>query len=162
MNCGSGRTYKTHGLSIVSCNGTPIRLAADFDNALEYALPVEVLGERSFQLLAIWMARDPVHYVPNLVAILDRYRAFLNRAPTVVLGDFNASVTFDAQHPRYLFRTIAAKLAETGHCSAYHASSGEPFGRNRDRLTFAPTTARNLFISITCSSRMSGGKMCVR
>jgi exodeoxyribonuclease-3 len=108
--------------------GVPIRLAADYDNSLRYALPVEVRGAYPFQILAIWMLKEPIHYVPNLVAILEHYRPFLERAPTVILGDFNANRVFDKKHPRYVFDSIAGALDSLGLVSAYHSFTGETFG----------------------------------
>jgi endonuclease/exonuclease/phosphatase family metal-dependent hydrolase len=116
------------GLSVISCDGTPIRRAAGYDEGQRHALPVEVGGAFPFQILAIWVAKEPVHYVPNLVAILDCYAEFISRTPTIVLGDFNANPRFDAAHPRYLFSDISAKFANLGQCSAYHAFSGKAFG----------------------------------
>ena len=121
-------TNPNQGVSVISCTGAPISLAGDYDKTLRYALPVEVGGDRPFQLLAIWMLKDPEHYVPNLVALLEHYRPFISRGPTVVAGDFNANPGFDKKHPRYLFESITATLEELGLCSAYHANSGEAHG----------------------------------
>jgi hypothetical protein len=125
------------GVSVISCNGAPIRLAAEcYDEALRYALPVEVGGPRPFQLLAIWVLKEPEHYVPNLVAILEHYRAFIARAPTVVAGDFNANPCFDQAHPQYPFGAISARLEKAGLCSAYHARTGEVPGRESQATHF--------------------------
>lgn len=129
-------TNPKQGVSVISCTGAPISLAGDYDETLRYALPVEVGGERPFQLLAIWMLKDPEHYVPNLVAILEHYRPFIGRRPTVVAGDFNANPGFDKTHPGYLFGSIAAKFEELGLCSAYHTKTGDVHGQETQPTYF--------------------------
>lgn len=120
---------KNQGLSVISCKGGALRIAADYDPNLKLAVPVEVVGDESFQVLAVWMLKEPIHYVPNLVAILEHYRPFLERGPTIIAGDFNANPTFDRSHRRYLFSSVTAKLEELGFCSAYHTSTGELHGK---------------------------------
>jgi endonuclease/exonuclease/phosphatase family metal-dependent hydrolase len=125
------------GVSVISCAGAPIRLAAEFyDEALRYALPVEVGGARPFQMLAIWVLKEPVHYVPNLVAILEHYRAFIARAPTVVAGDFNANPLRDRHHPRYQFSGLSSLLENLGLESAYHAQTGDKHGMEKQPTYF--------------------------
>ncbi len=122
-------TNPRQGISVLSCTGVALRLAKDYNEKLHFGLPVEVLGPQPFQLLAIWAMKGDVHYVPNLVSILEHYRSFIGRAPTVVAGDFNANPGFDAVHPEFLFSTITTKLAEFGLASAYHTITGETHGR---------------------------------
>ena len=105
-----------------------MKIATEYSQTLHYARPVEIGGKQPFQILAIWMLKEPVHYAPNLVAILEHYREFLARGPTVIAGDFNANPKFDAQHKHYLFETITAKFDELGLCSAYHECTGEAHG----------------------------------
>lgn len=121
-------TNPRQGVSVLSCTGFALRLAKDYDENLQFGLPVEVIGPHPFQLLSIWAMKGDVHYVPNLVSILEHYRSFIERAPTVVAGDFNANPGFDAVHPEFLFRTITAKLDEYGLVSAYHTITGESHG----------------------------------
>ncbi len=128
-------TNPRQGLSVLSCTGAPLRLAADYDPTLRWALPVEVADPSPFKILAIWMKKKPVHYVPNLVQILGRYRNFIARSPTVVLGDFNASRNFDPAHPKHLFSSIVESMDSLGLRSAYHAHTGEAFGEE-SRPTF--------------------------
>jgi hypothetical protein len=122
-------TNKKQGVSVISSNSAQIRIAPDYDETLRYALPVEVLGERPFNLLAIWMMKEPVHYVPNLVAILEHYTPFIERCPTVVAGDFNANPNFDAEHRRYLFSSITDRFDQLSLSSAYHSHTGESLGQ---------------------------------
>lgn len=124
------------GLSVVSCKGAPIDLAPEYDPALRYALPIQVGGSRPFQLLGIWMLSKPIHYVPNLVAILERYRAFIGRAPTIVTGDFNANPGFDRHHPRHRFSSIDGRMCELGLFSAYHTFTREPHGQEKQPTFF--------------------------
>lgn len=124
------------GVSVISCTGVPIGLAPEYDETLRYALPVKVGGERPFQLLAIWMLKEPEHYVPNLLATLEHYRPFIEHSPTVVAGDFNVNPGFDKTHARFLFASIASKFGEMGLCSAYHAKSGECHGQESQPTYF--------------------------
>ena len=121
-------TNPKQGVSVISHSGARIRLAKEYDEKLRYALPVEVDGDRPLQLLAIWAMKEPEHYVPNLVAILEHYRAFIQRGPTIVAGDFNANPAFDKVHPRFLFNTITDKFEKLGLLSAYHSKVGEAHG----------------------------------
>ncbi len=77
-------TDPRQGVSVIAGDGKQIRISPDYDGTLRFALPVEVLGAFPFQLLAIWMLREPVHYVPNLVAILDCERRREDRAKAAV------------------------------------------------------------------------------
>jgi endonuclease/exonuclease/phosphatase family metal-dependent hydrolase len=118
------------GISILSRNGAQIRLSPDYDPALRFAVPVEViLGTREFNLLAVWVQSDPVHYVPNLLEILAHYGPFLARGPSVVAGDFNANPCFDVRNPKHLFGSLSKSLGELGLCSAYHEFTGETHGK---------------------------------
>lgn len=125
------------GVSVISCAGAPIRLATDFyDEALSYAIPVEVGGPRPFQLLAIWVLKKPVHYVPNLVAILEHYRPFIARAPTVVAGDFNANPLRDRHHPKHRFVSVSSVLEQSDLRSAYHSKTEEDHGQEKQPTYF--------------------------
>ena len=116
------------GVSVFSPSGYAVQLDSDYDPVLRWALPARVEGPIPFQVLALWILRAPEHYVPNLVRILERYREFILRSPTLVLGDFNANPQFDAAHPKYRFQSITDKLRSLGLSSAYHEFTNEGFG----------------------------------
>lgn len=117
------------GISVVSPRGVPIRLSPDHNPSLRFAVPIEVLGAKPYNVLVIWVQEDPVDYVPNLIGILDFCRPFLEGRPSVVAGDFNANPSFDSQHPKRTFGSLNSRLEALGLESAYHAFAHESHGQ---------------------------------
>jgi exodeoxyribonuclease III len=82
----------------------------------------------SFTVIAVWAQRKP-SYPEALRRGIEVYRDPLLNEPTVLLGDFNSSASWDAQHGRRDHMDFEAQLRqEYGLVSVYHAATGELLG----------------------------------
>jgi endonuclease/exonuclease/phosphatase family metal-dependent hydrolase len=88
----------------------------------------QVHGPVDFTVLAVWAQREPT-YSEALRRGLAVYRDLLTAGPVVLLGDFNSSATWDAEHGRTDHLELDAQLRQEFRLiSAYHAATGEQPG----------------------------------
>lgn len=93
-------------------------------------LPVEVTAPRRFNLLAVCAPTGTPKADPGSVRrSLDVYRDFLTGGEAVLAGDFNHNVRWDKPGWASNFRETADILEGRGLVSAYHAATGEEFGK---------------------------------
>ena len=93
-------------------------------------LPVEVTAPRRFNLLAVCAPTGTPKADPGSVRrSLDVYRDFLTGGEAVLAGDFNHNVRWDKPGWASNFRETADILEGRGLLSAYHAATGEEFGK---------------------------------
>jgi hypothetical protein len=86
--------------------------------------PVKVFGPTPFNLLAVWSQRRPT-YVRAILDGLDRYRAFLTAAPSLIVGDFNSHTRWDGSDPTANHSVLVERLTrDFGLVSAYHSVPG--------------------------------------
>jgi hypothetical protein len=84
-----------------------------------------VLGPVNFTVVAVWAQPEP-NYSEALRRGLSIYRGLLTAAPSVLVGDFNSSVAWDAEHGRSDHQELDRQLREDfGLVSAYHVATGE-------------------------------------
>lgn len=97
----------------------------------KYVVPVAVSGPVAFTVLAVWAkGQQDYPYVEAVFKAAQMYRRLIKAAPTVLLGDLNSNVFWDASHPRERNHTaLVALLARLGLVSAYHAFHGEAQGQ---------------------------------
>jgi exodeoxyribonuclease-3 len=139
------------GLAVFGFNGHRVRLAPIHRPSLRYLAPVAVEGPARFNLLAVWAQNFSAgirrkHQPGPLRLGLGHYRDFLGSGPSVIAGDFNNNVIWDRPGWRMNHAHTVARLATSGHVSAYHARTGEAPGREltpthywRDRRKDGPT-----------------------
>jgi endonuclease/exonuclease/phosphatase family metal-dependent hydrolase len=122
------------GLAVISCTGSPLTLDPAFDPALPHFLPVQV-GE--LHLLAVWASvlTSTVRYVRLIHRALDRYAAFVNHHPGILIGDLNSSTVFDAKHRQLNHTLLVERLGLLDYTSAWHDQTGERHGEE-SRPTF--------------------------
>jgi exodeoxyribonuclease-3 len=139
------------GLAVFAFNGFHARLIDGYAPSLKFIAPVRIDGPVAFNLLAVWAQNfsDGVRRKRQpgpLRLALGRYSDFLAAGPAVVAGDLNNNVFWD--RPGYLVNHAhtVARLERHGLVSAYHASRGEPQGKEttpthywRDRTKDGPT-----------------------
>ena len=124
------------GLGVLARHPTTIKLIEDFDDSIEWIMPLRVThGPISFNLLAAWVMN---HRATNrsigdrqVEVALQTYEEKLCDSPLVVAGDFNNSTSWDNKKgtadPKNFVSTAAA-LESLGLVSAYHQVRDVPFG----------------------------------
>lgn len=86
-------------------------------------------GDLELRVLCVWSHSEEGSYVNGVHSILSQCATWLNGAPSVVLGDFNAHPNFDIEHPASPFASVSDKLfADFGMVSAYHTVASTPHG----------------------------------
>lgn len=118
------------GLALVANGGVEMELGPLSEEAPR-ALPAYVHGPAGFQVqvLVLWTHRRP-SYPLDARRTLDAYRGFIEAAPTILLGDFNASPVFDPKNRRFSDTDLIHFIREElGMVSAYHAFTGEKPGQ---------------------------------
>ena len=117
-----------NGLAVIPGEGFAVELGSVAAGAPWSILPIEVSGPIRLHMLLVW-TRQEHKYIEGLDAALSAYAPFLQAAPAVVLGDFNANAIWDRPSRKTDFSRVARRLAdELGLVSAYHARTGEAFG----------------------------------
>ena len=96
--------------------------------------PVRVRGPRDFLLLAVWACpvgtvRENNYVGQTYEAIVRHPRWFCADTPTVICGDFNSNVIFDAGRKKRKHSAIVRLLGDRGAVSAYHAFFAEEQGK---------------------------------
>ncbi len=124
------------GLGVFSFNGLTLRRHQSWERSLHIFIPVEVRGLENANLLAVWAFNHRAKSVePNPRTTADAiryYRPFLTAAPSVVAGDFNANVKWDATGKYAKFAEVDSELNELGLTSAYHSTRQCKLGEERD------------------------------
>jgi len=126
----------TKGLGVFTFGNLTTRLHQSWDPRFHVFLPIEVRGYAMLNLLAVWAFSERTQkVVPNSAATalaVEHYTHFLEGAPAIVAGDFNASVTWDS-NPRYAkFSEVDTALENLGLTSAYHAFREQTMGHETD------------------------------
>lgn len=129
------------GLGVFTFGGLTLRRHDSWDPRFHIFLPLEVRGAIQYNLLAVWAFnhRAPKSVVPSAVTTdeaIRYYSPFLCSAPTVVAGDFNANVIWDATGKYAKFADVDATLRALGLVSAYHAVNGHAMGQEPDPTLF--------------------------
>jgi len=121
------------GLGVFAFGDLRMRLHQSWNRTYHLFLPVEVRGpELAVNLLAVWAFnhRTPSEVTPNpetTEAAVAYYAPFLQAAPAVVAGDFNASVHWDGKSRSASFASLNEKLEALGLTSAYHTYGKHAF-----------------------------------
>lgn len=112
------------GLGVIALNGWIIEpLEAKLNERL--FLPcVATRGTDRVQLIGV-CAKKAADYVSPTLGTLQALEHFISEAPTILAGDFNASVSFERPVP---FRLVIDRLDRLGMASAWHRFRGETFG----------------------------------
>lgn len=128
---------KQKGLGILATGDYTITLDPVHDPSLRFIAPVRVDGPRSFNLIGVWArhTKRPAEIGPQpgpLLQALDKYRGFIESAPTVIGGDFNNHVVFDKPNKVNNFTNNVARLNELGLASGYHHFNKVSVGDERE------------------------------
>jgi endonuclease/exonuclease/phosphatase family metal-dependent hydrolase len=128
-----GGDPKKKGITVIARNGYELAPVRKRPSVPRWVVPVQVSGPRSFLMLAVWTTNyeHRYRYVRGLNRALDLYRGVIaQHESTVVLGDFNANVIWDAEHPEGQSQgALNEKLSALGLTSAYHTYFREKHGK---------------------------------
>jgi len=109
------------GLAVLSFGTWRVTAAAEHDARGRTTIAAHVSGELDFRLAAVWALADAFEPLP---AALDRLAGFLREGPSVVAGDFNATVGRAGAGER--------RLRALGFVSAYHRRHQVEIGTERE------------------------------
>ena len=124
--------YKDKGLGVFSFGKLNLRRHPSWDRSYQTFIPVEVRGSIDFNLLAVWAFNHRATVSPNPSTTLDavqHYTPFLEGGPSVVAGDFNASVIWDKPNDKGSFGNLTKCLKGLRLESCYHGTNGEQWGK---------------------------------
>jgi exodeoxyribonuclease-3 len=124
----------TKGIGVFSYNADlKPRLHKLYDPKLRYVVPIEVIGDVNFNLLAIWAMNDKENrrqrYIGQVWLAVNRYKTLLSGS-ILIAGDFNWNKIWD--HSRHLYGNLTQTvefLSARGIKSLYHTFSQEAFGQ---------------------------------
>jgi exodeoxyribonuclease-3 len=132
---------KKKGIGIFSYSDFKLELHNNYNSSFKYVIPIKVSGPSDFNLLAIWAMNDSEdirkRYVGQVYSAINYYKELLDK-PTIILGDFNWNVIWDANPSYPLYGTlndIIKTLKNKNIKSAYHEFFCEEFGKET-RPTF--------------------------
>jgi len=98
--------------------------AVDLGAPLRSVLPVRVIGEIEFNLLAVWSRPEKTsyrNYVQEILGGLEIHREFLKSGPSVVAGDFNSNARWNKDAGKINHASLMEVLEnDFGLVSAYH------------------------------------------
>jgi hypothetical protein len=119
------------GIAVLATPPYSLTRLPALDGVPKYIFPIQVHGPKAFTLLAVWSkGRQTYNYVEAVVKAVGMYRSLIEAAPTVLLGDLNSNVIWDATHPTGLNHTaLVALLGELKMVSAYHYFHREVAGQ---------------------------------
>ena len=121
------------GIAIVTFGDWQLRPVAHVDASIEYVLPAEVLGPRSFRILGVWTKPAAIRersYIGQMLYAAEVYGPWLAGGAAVVAGDLNSNAVWDRPQ-RARHAATVARLGACGLGSAYHAFFGCGQGAER-------------------------------
>lgn len=125
---------ETQGLAVLAFGGWSLRPLPQGGRG-SLAIPLQVEGPASFQLLALWTQAPG--YVEQAHAALDGHSDLFESGPTVVAGDLNSNAIWDRQHAPRNHTALTQRLDDHGLFSAYHAHREESQGVESDPTFFS-------------------------
>lgn len=133
---------RNKGLGIFSHSEYRLMVQEDFNQNIEYIVPLQVRGRDDFNLLAVWARNDKKNvqnrYIGQVWAAVNYYKELLTE-PTIIIGDFNWNRCFD-QTPSFPlsgnFNDVISFLKKMNMTSAYHEFMLEDYGQETHPTLF--------------------------
>jgi exodeoxyribonuclease-3 len=138
------------GLGVFGFDGYKVELHQSYDASISIIAPIVVSCPKPFHLLAVWAFNRGDNWGrikpgPFLDA-LEKYKDFVETAPTIIAGDFNNHIRWDKPGHAGNHRNAVDKAESMGFVSAYHHARNcdqgketEPTHYWRDRKKDGPT-----------------------
>jgi hypothetical protein len=130
------------GIGIFSYSDFELELHKEYNPSFKYVIPIKVKGPLEFNLFAIWAMNDLAdvkqRYIGQVYSAIVHYKALLGE-PTVIMGDFNWNVIWDAKPDYPLCGTLTdvIKILESWKIrSIYHEFYNEDFGKETKPTLF--------------------------
>ncbi len=119
------------GLGIFAKPSVAASVAAEWDPAREWFLPIHLDFARQIDIIGVWAMNhrgsESGLRRGRTQRALAHYQALLARGRAIIIGDFNANARWDTRaHPE--FRTLVAWLEGLGYSSVYHSLRHEEHG----------------------------------
>jgi exodeoxyribonuclease-3 len=120
------------GLAVISFTGSALELDNSYRTTNQYIAPVQVNGQRSFRLLALWDHNDRTEGLNKrpgpLLRAIDDSTDFCGNGDLMVAGDFNNNPLWDRPNGPNNMQVVADALMKRGLVSVYHKKTGLEFG----------------------------------
>jgi exodeoxyribonuclease-3 len=120
------------GLAVISFTGSGLAIDHSHRTTNQYIVPVQVTGQKSFRLLAVWDHNDRKEGLNRrpgpLLRALDDSSDFCQHDDLIVAGDFNNNPQWDKPDGPNNMALIARELMKRGLVSLYHKTMGLEFG----------------------------------
>lgn len=141
---------RNKGLAVFAFGDYRLQRHGRGDQSITYAIPVRVRGPETINLLAMWAHHGMTSYAsamqgPAQLAV-QRYRRFLQKWPSIVIGDLNNHIRWDRPRKVNNHANLVNQLEALGLVSAYHHFHAVPQGGElhptlywRDRTRDGPT-----------------------
>jgi exodeoxyribonuclease-3 len=133
---------RNKGLGIFSYSDFELELHEKYNKSFKYIIPIRVKGPLEFNLFAIWAMNDSEdkrkRYIGQVYSSITHYEDLLNE-PTVIIGDLNWNVVWDANPDYPLYGTLAEviKILKNKKIrSVYHEFYKEDFGKETKPTLF--------------------------
>ena len=130
------------GLGVFSYSDLELELHEEYNTSFKYIIPIKVKGPLELNLFAIWAMNDledtRKRYIGQVYSAITYYEELLNE-PTVIMGDLNWNVIWDANpdYPLYGTLTEVIKILENKDIrSIYHEFYKESFGKETKPTLF--------------------------
>jgi exodeoxyribonuclease III len=130
------------GIGIFSYSDYEFELHKGYNTDFKYIIPIKVKGPSEFNLLAIWAMNDTIdarrRYIGQIYLAINYYKGLLNES-TIIIGDFNWNVNWDAK-PDYPLHGTLADVIEILKIknikSVYHEFFNESYGKETKATLF--------------------------
>ncbi len=134
------------GIAVLGFNGWIIEAGPPCTE--QWFLPVIASrGNTRLRVLALWVKPEKSSYIPSAMRALKSLTDFLSEPATVVIGDFNANISWEGTRSasQYGFRAQLELLRQSGFTSVWHhvrdeqhgsESAGTRYGERREAKPF--------------------------
>jgi hypothetical protein len=123
------------GVGIFCQEQWDMKLSLDYSPKFKYVIPLEVCGEETFTLFAIWAMpnkKSPIDgYVGQIWQALKFYNDLIDEK-AILVGDFNSNVQWDYMRKTGNHTDLVRKLNALGIHSVYHVKKKSEHGSEID------------------------------
>lgn len=123
------------GIGIFSFNEYQIKLSDTYSDRYKYIIPLEVSGDKNFNLFAIWAMPDKMQkatsYIGQIWQSIEYYKDELNKS-SVLIGDWNSNQIWDKKRKVGNHTQTVDKLKKQQIQSLYHTIHKVKHGEEND------------------------------